>query len=72
MRKCADCARLQQRISELNNELLVLRIAAMTAKNKAVAGQKGRVRDAVKPEMQLKSSRRQPAVISSSSPVFTS
>jgi hypothetical protein len=72
MRKCADCALLHQRISDLNNELLVLRIAALTAKNKSVAGKKSHVNVAAKMESQLKSSRRQSAAISSSSPVFTS
>ena len=32
MRLCANCVLLQQRISDLNNELFVLRIAAVAGK----------------------------------------
>ena len=71
MRECADCARLRHRISDLNNELLVLRIAARVARNESNVGQKGRVR-AAKRERQRQSSRGQSGSTSSSSPVFTS
>ena len=72
MRHCANCARLQQRISDLNNELLVLRIAAVVAKHKSAAGGKGRARVVAKSGLQLKTARDQPAPTSSRSPVFTS
>jgi hypothetical protein len=72
MRKCANCARLQQRISDLNNELLVLRIAAVVAKDKSETGGKVRARVAAKGGVQLKTARDQSGVTSSRSPVFTS
>jgi hypothetical protein len=72
MRKCADCARLQQRISDLNSELLVLRIAALAANNRPAVGQKAHVRDTIKPGSHVKSTRRHSEITSSSSPVFTS
>ena len=72
MRKCANCARLQQRISDLNNELLVLRIAAVVAKDKSAAGGKLRTPVAAKAGVQLKAARDQSGITSSRSPVFTS
>jgi len=36
MRECSNCERLKERISELNSELLVMKIAALEAR-KAVA-----------------------------------
>ena len=72
MRKCANCARLQQRISDLNNELLVLRIAALVGKDKSAADGKVRARVAAKGGVQLKAARDQSGITSSRSPVFTS
>lgn len=73
MRKCADCERLRQRISDLNNELLVLRIAAMTVSNKTEPRrQKTDVGISTKAGAHSKSLRRQPSTTSSRSPVFTS
>jgi hypothetical protein len=72
MRKCDNCVRLQQRISDLNNELLVLRIAAVVAKDKSAAGGKLPARVAAKAGLQLKTARDQAGVTSSRSPVFTS
>ena len=72
MRKCANCARLQQRISDLNNELLVLRIAALEGKDKSVAEGKVLARVAAKGGVQFKAARDQSGITSSRSPVFTS
>ena len=70
MRECKNCARLQQRISDLNNELLVLRIAAVVANGKSAASGKGRA--AAKSGLQVKTPRAQSGVTSSRMPVFTS
>ena len=73
MLPCANCARLQLRISDLNNELLVLRIAAMVVKDKLAAGAKRRVRvAAVESALQAKTARHQSGNTSSRSPVLTS
>ena len=72
MRACANCVLLRQRISDLNNELLVLRIAALVASNKSTAGGKGRGRVTAKSGLQVKTPRGQSGVTSSRMPVFTS
>jgi hypothetical protein len=72
MRECPNCARLQQRISDLNNELLVLRIGALVARNKSAAGGKGLSCLAAKSGLPVKTPRSQSGRTSSSKPVFTS